>query len=115
MNTRELLKKRSDSLASARTLHETADKENRDLTAEERTQFDTLLSEAETLAVQITTIQDERERLLASEQKTFTQSANQAEKPAAAAGPKLMKRAEFEKLSHAERAAFMRSGGQTED
>jgi hypothetical protein len=98
-------------------LHETADKESRDLTAEERVQFDTLLSDADALETQITTIQGERERLLTAEQKTLSAGANQAEKPqtSMATADKSMKRAEFEKLPHAERTAFMRSGGRTED
>jgi hypothetical protein len=113
MNVRELLKKRADSLAAARGLHETADEENRDLSVEERAEFERLMTETESLSTQIGVIQDERARLMAAEGKDLSGS-DAPEKPVAA-NSKLMKRDAFNQLSQADRAVFMRGGGKIED
>lgn len=113
MKVRELMSKRAELVQSARAMTVKADTEERDFSAEERSEFERVMGEVDSITVQITTITDERNRLMNAE-KTLTGTPGQAEKPATSAS-KLMKRADFEKLSHAERAAFMRSGGQTED
>ena len=116
-NVRELMKQRADGLAAARALHEKAESENRDLTVEERAEFGRLIGEAETLATQISTLQEEREKLLAAESKVLvgSKASDEAEKPVSGVNPKLMKRSQFDALSQAERALYMRNGGQIED
>lgn len=114
MNIRELLKKRADDLSAARALHETADAESRDLTTEERAEFDLLLSEAEALAAQIEMIQTERARLTAAENMDL-KALDEPQKPVATSDPKTLKRAEFDELSPKARAAFVKSGGKIND
>ena len=116
-NVRELMKQRADGLAAARALHEKAEGETRDLTPEERAEFDRLMGESETLATQISTLQAEREKLLAAESKVLvgSKASDEPEKPVSGANPKLMKRSQFDALSQAERTLYMRNGGQIED
>jgi len=118
MGLRELLKQRSEKIARARALTELADKEGRDFDDAERAEFETLLGkgpedlgEVGALDVQISRIQEEREKLRNAESVS---QASPAEKPAASKVT-ILKRAEFDALNPAARAAFIRNGGKLQD
>jgi len=113
MNVRELLSKRAANLTSARALHETADQESRDLTETERAEFGRLLTEADSLAAQIAVIEAERAKLTAAEAFVLGVS-DEPIKPVAASDPKLLTRAEFNKLSALDQRVFIKSGGKVE-
>lgn len=115
MNLREMLAQRATALAAARALTELVDAESRDFSEAEREQFESNLAEAETLNAKIQTIQAERARLNAAQSALGEFAQADAEKPAPAAAPTVLKRAEFEKLSQVDRLAFVRSGGKIED
>jgi len=113
MNVRELLSKRAANLTAARALHETADQESRDLTETERAEFGRLLTEADSLAAQIAVIEAERAKLTAAEAFVLGVS-DEPIKPVAASDPKLLTRAEFNKLSALDQRVFIKSGGKVE-
>lgn len=113
---RELLKERSEMVARAQALVDTADSENRDLTDEERSEFVQLLGAGESagevgaLDVKIEQVLDERAKLREAMAKKF--DAAEPEKPAAgAAAPKVLKLAEFNQLDPKARLAFIKAGG----
>lgn len=110
MNLRELMSQRAEHISAAASLHNQAETENRDLSAEERAEFGRLMDEADALASQIETIRAERERLSAA-QSSLSNVGDAAEKPAAPTTPKTLKRTEFDALPMAERSAFVRGGG----
>ena len=116
---RNLLKARADKVARAQQLADTADKEARDFTDEERAEFVQLLGEAEStgevgaLDVQIEQIQGEREKLRAAAEKKFTVGPGPQKPENTSANS--MKRADFEKLDDAAQAAFIRNRGKLED
>lgn len=119
MNVRELLKERVTLLDRAKALTESVDAESRDFSESERAEFEEIMGKGEeagkigALDVQIEQIQAEREKLRAAAEKKFAPAA--AEKPALAGQPSVMKRDEFEKLSAAERAAFVKASGKIQD
>jgi hypothetical protein len=113
-NVREMMKKRAGLIEQASQLHELAEVELRDLTADEHSQFGQLMDEADALEGQIKTIQDERARLRAA-QNSLDAAASVAEKPEPAAQSKVMKRSAFGALSPAEQSTFIRSGGRLSD
>jgi hypothetical protein len=117
---RGLVNQREALVARAQELVDTADKENRDLTDDERAEFNEIVGVGEdggkiaALDAQIEKIQGERERLRAAAEKKFADS--KAEKPSdTKADANVMKRAEFNKLESTAQAAFMRGGGKLED
>lgn len=116
---RNLLKARADKVARAQQLADTADKESRDFTDEERAEFVQLLGEAEStgevgaLDTQIETIQGERERLRAAADRKFTTGPGPQKPENTSAST--MKRADFEKLDETAQAAFIRGRGKLED
>ena len=116
---RNLLKARADKVARAQQLADTADKENRDFTDEERAEFVQLLGEGEStgeigaLDVQIKKIQGERERLRVAAEQKFTTGPGPQKPESTSANS--MKRADFEKLDEAAQAAFIRGKGKLED
>lgn len=119
MNVRELLKERETHLARAKALTEAADKESRDFSEAERVEFEEIMGKGDetgklgALDAQIETIQAEREKLRAAAEKKF--SPVEAEKPAPAGQPSVMKRDEFDKLNPAARMAFLKANGKVED
>lgn len=119
MFIRELIQKRSTLLAEAQGLVATAEQETRDLTADERARFVAIMGQGETageLAVldqQIEQVEAEREQLRVAAEKKF--SNRQSIKPEPPAPGKTMKRGEFEALSVADQAAFVRAGGKVQD
>jgi ATP-dependent Clp protease protease subunit len=119
MYIRELIAQRAALVAEAEALIAKADGESRDLTAEERARFEALLGAGDTpgeiaaLDARIEAIEADRAKLRAAAEKKF--SAQAPVKPEPPAPGKIMKRGEFEALSVAEQAAFMRGGGKLED
>lgn len=115
---RNLLKARADKVARAQAIVDAADKDERDLTEEERAEFAQLLGEGDStgeigaLDVQIEKVQDERTRLRSAAEKKF--SASEPVKPDGK-GSNTMKRAEFDKLDPGLQAAFAKGGGKIED
>lgn len=118
MNVRELLKERETLLARAQVLAEAADKESRDFTEAERAEFEEIMGKGDETGkigatdAKIVQVQSEREKLRAAAAKQF---ATEPEKPAPAGNPKTMKRGEFDKLSPADRMAFLKANGKVED
>ena len=116
---RELIKQRSEKVARAQELVDLADKEERDLTTDERAEFVKLLGEGEStgevgaLDGQIEQIQGEREKLRTAAEKQFG-AQTEAQKPDAQ-NSNAMKRADFNKLSPVAQAAFTKNGGKIED
>lgn len=119
MFLRELLNNRAALVARATALVEAADNESRDLTEEERQEFEGIMGVGEdwgqvgALDAQITRIQDEREKLRAAAEKKFG-AVPEAQKPDAQ-NANVMKRADYEKLNPAAKAAFAKNGGKIED
>jgi signal peptide peptidase SppA len=111
---RNLINQRAAPVARATEITEAADKEERDLTEDERKEFGETMDQVEALDGQITRIQGERERLRTAAEKKFV--TKETEKPSdSEAGSKVMKRAEFEKLTPAAQGAFIKNGGKVED
>jgi signal peptide peptidase SppA len=121
MYLRELLKQRGALLDRANALVEAADKENRDLTDEARTEFNEIMGVGDghgqigALDAQIKQIQDEREKLRAAAEKTFNVSQDPEKPSDSNAGVKVTKRAEFNKLDSDAQAAYIRGGGKVID
>jgi signal peptide peptidase SppA len=122
MYQRELLNKREALLARANELVDAADKESRDMTDEERAEFNEIMGVGDNpgqlaeLDVQIERIQGEREKLRAAAEKKFTSAGKDAEKPSDTnAGDKAMKLEEYNKLSPEQRLAFVKAGGKLID
>jgi capsid assembly protease len=119
---RELLKQRSEKVARAQALVETADKEGRDFSEEERAEFVKLLGEGSAageigaLDAKIEQVQGEREKLRAAAAKSFggSPAGNESVKPDGK-GSNSMKRSEFDNLDPAARAAFVKNNGKIED
>ena len=115
---RELLNQRNALVTRATALVEAADNENRDLTDDERKEFNELMGTAENpgqvdaLDAKIITIQGERERLRTAAGKQF--SIPTAEKPEPGKS-NVMKRADFDKLNPGLQAAFVKGGGTIEE
>lgn len=119
MNVREMLDQRAKLLAEAEGLAELADKENRDLSEEERARFNAILGaegELTQIDAKIKVIQDERARLSEAQAQKFT-LGSAAEKPAtpAPAEKNSMKRDEFDALGVLEKAAWIKAGKTIED
>lgn len=118
MNVRELLKERESLLTRAQALADVADNEGRDFTEAERTEFEEIMGKDDepgklgAIDAKITQVQAEREKLRAAAAKQFSPDP---EKPEPSGDPKLMKKAEFEKLAPAARMAFLKNGGKVED
>lgn len=112
-NIRELLSKRAGLLAEARKIHDLADSELRDLSAEERQNFGALMGQVETLAELISALQDERERLNQAE-SVLASKSSEPQRPDGQA-VKTLTRVEFDALSHSERAIYARGGGKVTD
>lgn len=118
MNVRELLKEREALLKRAQVLTDAADKEGRDFADAERTEFEEIMGKGDetgkigAIDAKIEQVQSEREKLRAAAAKQF---ATEPEKPAPAGNPKTMKRGEFDKLSPADRMAFLKANGKVED
>jgi HK97 family phage major capsid protein len=76
MTIKELLEKRAKCIADARAIHNKAETEKREPTAEERTQFDALMKEAGDLKVKADTMQadDKRRTDLVAAETELTQS-----------------------------------------
>lgn len=111
---RELINKREALVARANELVDTADNEVRDLTEEERVEFNQSLDQVAELDVQIEQIQGEREKLRAAAEKKFVVST--AEKPSDSnANKKVISRAEYNNLSPEDRLAFSKAGGKITD
>ena len=116
---RELIKQRSDKVAKAQSLVDVADKEERDLTTEERAEFEQLLGSGEStgevgaLDKQIEQIQGEREKLRAAAEKKFVTTS--PVKPSENTDAKTMKLDEYNKLSPEDRLAFSKAGGKLTD
>lgn len=112
---RNLQKQRAEKVARAQQLVDTADAEERDMNDAEREEFVKLLGEGESagevgaLDTKIEKIVAEREKLRAALEKKFT--APEAVKPEANVDPKVMTRAEYDKLDSSARIAFTRAGG----
>ncbi len=118
MFLRDLINKRAVLVDRAQALVDAADKENRDMTAEERKEFEEILGAGDdggqvgALDAQIEQIRGERSKLKAAAEKKFI--GGNPEKPSDAGASK-MKRADFDKLDAAAQSAFMRGGGKLED
>lgn len=111
---RELINQHAEHVARAQAIADAADAENRDLTDQERADFNAALDAADALDVQISRIQGERERLRGAAERKFLES--KTEKPGdSQAMPKTMTLAEFNKLSPADRLAFSKAGGKVTD
>lgn len=117
---RGLVNQREALVARAQELVDIADKENRDMTDEERAEFNEIMGVGEdggkiaALDAQIEKIQGEREKLRAAAEKKFADS--KAEKPSDSnTGDKVMKLADFNKLSPEGRLAFSKAGGKLVD
>jgi ClpP class serine protease len=111
---RNLINQHAELVARAQKIVDTADAESRDLTEDERADFNTCLEKAEELDKQISRIQDERERLRNAAERKFLD--NKAEKPGDSPDkPKTMKLAEFNALDPKERLAFVKAGGKVTD
>ncbi len=117
VNIREKIQKREELVLRAKAIADLSDEEKRAMTAEETAEFDTCLSQADTLAQEIQAESNSRERLRSAlELKLNSPATQEAQKPEAqAANPKLMKRADFDALSLQDRSAFIRNGGKLED
>lgn len=119
MYVRELLNKRANLVAEAQALMDKADGENRDFNDEERTRFTAIVGqvdqpgEIQALDDQIERIEGEREQLRAKAERKF--SSREPIKPEPPAPSKNMTRAEFDALSPADQAAFVRGGGMITD
>ena len=118
---RELLQERQELLARANAIAATVDAEKRDMTEAEREEFQALLGKDDTdngkigaLDARIAQITTEREKLRAAAEKKFVTPA--AEKPTdTVAAVASLTRAEFNKLSAAQQAAFVRGRGKLTD
>lgn len=113
MNIRELMKKRATCIEQASAIQELAEKESRDLTVEEREQFNGLMDESDALKAQIETIQKERERL-STAKLSLEMPGSEPVKPESSAQNQI-KRADFNKLNPKEQARFIKQGGKIED
>lgn len=118
---RELLQERQELLARANAIAATVDAEQRDMTDAEREEFQALLGKDDTdngkigaLDARIAQITTEREKLRAAAEKKFVTPA--AEKPTdTVVAVASLTRAEFNKLSAAQQAAFVRGKGKLTD
>lgn len=116
---RQLQKERDDLVTRATALVETADKEARDLTDEERKEFAELLGIGDehgkvgALDAKIEQIQAEREWLRSAAEKKFVTAKE--EKPKEGETVKALKRAEFNKLDPTVQSAYVKGGGKVED
>jgi signal peptide peptidase SppA len=114
MYARELMNKREKLIARATEIVDAADKENRDMTEDERKEYTETLDQVEALAGDIKRIQAERDRLRESAEEKFLNT--KAEKPDESKGDlKLKKRADFDKMTPEDQAAFVKSGGKVQD
>jgi ATP-dependent Clp protease protease subunit len=117
MNVRELLKERESYVARAKALTDAVDKESRDLTDVERAEFEELLGKDDetgkvgVIDTKIAQVQAEREKLRAAAEKKFNV---EPEKPAPAQ-TNVKSKADFDKLSPADRMAFIKAGGKVQD
>jgi signal peptide peptidase SppA len=117
---RGLLKERAEKVARAQALVQEADQAGRDLTDEERAEFQQLLGEGESagevgaLDAKIDQVETERAKLKAAAERNFVDGFR-PEKPAQMAVTKSMKRVEFEALNAMDKAAFVKGGGKVED
>lgn len=117
---RKLLNERSTKVERAQAIFNAADAEGRDLNEAERAEITQLLGEGDStgeigaLDAQIEKISDERERFRAMAEKKFTPVDTSPQKPDGKAATS-MKRSEFNKLSQAEQAVFIKNNGKVED
>lgn len=114
-NIRELMAQQAAKINRAKELAALADSESRDFSDEERTEYQAALVEANTLGEKIARIQAERAQLQDAEKLQAALITNSPEKPAPGANLRIMKRADLEKLSATEKAAFFKNGGKLED
>lgn len=117
---RKMLADHAELVVQAQQIMDKAEAEERELTEDERKAYVELLGEGETdgkvgeLDQKIKTEIADREKLRQAAEKKFALPGEQAVKPEAG-DPKRMKRAEYDKLTLGQQAAFIRAGGKVED
>lgn len=114
MNVRELQQQRAQYIDEATALATLADTESRDFTETERTRFNELIGEGglvDQLDAQIETVATERATLEAKALKKVAIKEPVKPESESEAAPKVMSRAEYDKLDAAARIAFTKSGG----
>ncbi|MBN8654824.1 MAG: Clp protease ClpP [Anaerolineae bacterium] len=117
MNIREVQKAHAAKVERAQALMQLTETEARDFTAEEQTEFDTCLTEAEDLSGKIVAFQERKTRLQAQIDGVSVSGAADAEKPEsnASAKRKTLTRAEYDALNSTKKAEFSRAGGKIEN
>ena len=117
---RNMLAQRAELVAQAQQIIDKAEAEERELTPEESMTYVELLGEGETggqigeLDSQIAVEIDRRARLRKAAETKFTLPGTEPVKPDGGK-PNALKRADFDKLTHAEQTAFLKAGGKLED
>lgn len=112
VNVREKIKARAEKLDRAQALIDLADSEARDFSEAERAEFDQLMIDADALAGEITQYNADREKLRAAlELKLTAPASDKAEKPDAETTLKVKNLDEFNRMTPAERMAFIKDGG----
>jgi len=120
MKLNEIRAKRADVIKQAQAIIEKAEAETRDLTAEEIALIDGLIGKDDSdVTSQVAALDGQIARYTRVEtlKAKLTEPA-EGQTPAVrpSAGPKpAMKRAEYDQLGEAEKAAYVRSGGKLED
>ncbi len=116
---RTLLSQREEMLAQAQAIIDKAEAETRELNADEQAAFDAIMGAGDTtgelaaLDAEIEKAMRDREKLRAAAGKKFV-VAGKIEKPEEGKA-KVMKRVEFEKLTPAAQAEFIKADGKIED
>lgn len=110
-NLRKMISAHADEVRKAQALVEVAEEEDRDLTEEEQSVFDTAMSSAEELSQKIESRQELRKRLEAQASKVGSTTSEPEKSQASNAGKKEMTRAEFDVLNSTQKAEFSRNGG----
>lgn len=114
MNVRELQQQRAQYIDEATALATLADTESRDFTETERTRFNELIGEGglvDKLDAQIETVAKERATLEEKALKKVATKEPVKPESESEAAPKVMSRAEYDKLDSNARIAFTRGGG----